>query len=163
MPLWKDRLEIAISEFEDRDELNSEYTFGNPATGSEISALEACIGRQLPADLRELLEEFNGVSYRDTTWGEEWRPLYLSTAQIANELQTYFAESGNPLPEDYELERVMFFAHQNGFGVLYCVCAEDFGEFSAGQILAMESGVGELYVEQDSLESFVSSPEYCSL
>jgi len=161
--MWKKLLEQAIAEFEDREELESEYKFGIPATGGEIATLELHLGRALPSDLRELFGEFNGVAYRDKAWGSEWRPLYLSTSEITGELESYFAESGNPLPEQHELQRVVFFAHQNGFGVLYAVCAEAFCDFSKGQVLAVESDAGEFYVERESLEEFVSEPTYCTL
>jgi SMI1 / KNR4 family (SUKH-1) len=163
MSMWKERLERAIAGFEDREELSSEYRFGSPASDSDIAALELHLGRALPSSLRELFGEFNGVAYRDNAWGSAWRPLYLSMSEIVGELRAYFAESGNPLPEEHEFQSVVFFAHQNGFGVLFAVCAEAFGEFSVGQVLAVESDVGEFYVECESLEDFVSQPSYCTL
>jgi hypothetical protein len=163
MVRWKPLLEKAIEEFEDRDSYGGEYRFAAPATTDEIARLEQNLGSPLHPDLRSMLLEFNGVAYRDKYWGPQWRPLYLSVSQMLEELQDYFANSGNPLPAADELRNVAFFAQQNGFGVVYAVCSRNFGDFTSGQVLALDHETGEFALERESLEEFVSDPSNCTL
>jgi cell wall assembly regulator SMI1 len=44
-----------------------EYAFGPPATVQELEAAERALGHPLPADVRKMLAEFNGVWYSTAT------------------------------------------------------------------------------------------------
>jgi hypothetical protein len=43
-------------------ETPSSFTFGPPATEQQLAALERAVSAKVPGDLRELLQEFNGVT-----------------------------------------------------------------------------------------------------
>jgi hypothetical protein len=163
MARWKKMLAGAIEGFDDREAFEAEYRFNPPASDGEIARLEQRLGTALPADLRSLLLEFNGVAYRDRYWGKEWRPLYLSVQEILGELEDYIANSGNPAPPAEELDSVAFFAQQNGFAVLFALCIRSFGNFAVGQVLSLDHETGEFELERETLEEFVSDPAYCTL
>ena len=60
MGKWREAFEEGRPSFDDR-EYGCVYHFGPPATPEQISEAEQLLGRPLPAELRSLLSEFNGV------------------------------------------------------------------------------------------------------
>jgi hypothetical protein len=163
MARWKKMIAGAIEGFDDREAFEAEYRFNTPASDGEIARLEQRLGMALPADLRSLLLEFNGVAYRDRHWGKEWRPLYLSIQEMLGELEDCIANSGNPAPLAEQLDSVVFFANQNGFAVLFALCVRSFGDFSVGQVVSLDHETGDFELERETLEEFVSDAAYCTL
>ncbi len=166
MAQWKTLLDEAIEEYGRRDYLASEYRFAAPATSDEIARLENSFGSGLHPDLRSMLFEFNGVAYRDKYWGPGWNPLYLSVPQILEqpeELREYFGGSEGPIPAVEEFHNVAFFAQKNGFGVVYALCLRSFGDFTSGQVLALDHETGEFEFERESLAEFVADPANCTV
>ena len=161
MSNWKEKFDSSSFGVSDKDELELEYKFGPPASETDIHETEESLKIIFPNELRSLLSEFNGIEAKDKYWG--WRQLYLSTSTMKNELQEYLMESGNPMPPKEELERVVFFAQQNGFALLFAVCIDAFEEFDKGQIICLVNDTGEFELECDSLDEFVSSSDYCVL
>ena len=161
MSKWKEVFSKSVSLAEELADYEYEYKFGPPANSIDIESLNSHLRMPIPKELEELLKEFNGVLAKDKYWG--WKELYLSINSMMIDLPEYFNESGNPLPPTIELCNTVFFAQQNGYGVLFGICTSGFNGFEVGQILAMESDAGELYLECNSLYDFVSSSEYCSL
>lgn len=161
MNKWKEAFLDSASEFEDKDELEIAYEFGEPASHDEIQKLEAALSIELPASLSELLSEFNGIGVKQKYWGSGH--LYLSTEYIANEIPAYFRESGNYVPNKNELNSIVFFAQQNGLSVLFALCVKPFNGFNIGEVLSLESDTGEFESECASLQEFVQSSEYCHL
>uniref|UniRef100_UPI002FD9AD5D SMI1/KNR4 family protein n=1 Tax=Arsukibacterium sp. TaxID=1977258 RepID=UPI002FD9AD5D len=160
---WREIFEQSAMNVPDKEELEIRYQFGQPSTESELATLEHQLGGPIPTELRSMLKEFNGIEIKEKDWGESWRPLYLSIAQILLEVVDYIETSGNPMPASDELANVVFFAHQNGFAELYAVCMRDFSEFRSGQILVLDHETGELQLAEESLSAFVSNPDYCTL
>jgi len=158
---WKNKFEKSSSEFVDKDELELEYKFGDPATEDQLSEVEKSLRICIPDSLRTLLLEFNGIEAKDKYRG--WNQLYLSTSNIMKEIPEYIQDSGNPMPPNDHLSKVIFFSQQNGFAVLYAVCVEPFETYLPNQIVAVESDAGEFYLACESLSEFVSSSEYCHL
>jgi len=60
---------------------------------------------------------------------------------------------GNPLPPT--LKKVVFVANSNGYGALFGLCLEDFGEFRKGQVLMLANDIGEFEKDHESLMDFV--------
>ncbi|HEY7158350.1 MAG TPA: SMI1/KNR4 family protein [Gemmataceae bacterium] len=139
-------------------EYGREYAFGPPATEQQFVAAESVLGVRLPAEVRELLSEFNGVWYTievDRREGYEPSILYLDIDHMTVEVPEYFRTSGNPLPAEEDLQKVVFIRQSNGFGDLWGVCLEDVAGFPAGSVVKLDHEVGELEVCSASLFQFV--------
>jgi hypothetical protein len=139
-------------------EYGRKYTFGSPATLEQVAAAEAVLGVRLSADVREMLSEFIGVWYTievDRRQGYEPSILYLDLEHLSVEVPRYFRTSGNPLPAEHDLVRVVFVSQSNGFGDLWGVCLEDVRGFRAGHVVNLDHEVGEFEACADSLYEFV--------
>jgi hypothetical protein len=139
-------------------EYGREYSFGPPATDEQLAAAEAALGIPLPADVREMLSEFNGVWYTievDRREGYEPAILYLDIEHMSVKVPEYFADCGNPLPPETELRKVVFVRQSNGFGDLWGVCAADVAGHRVGTIVKLDHEVGELEACASSLFEFV--------
>src|SRR5688500_13593545 len=109
MGKWKDAFQHGRPSSWDR-EYGREYEFGPPATDQQLAALEQQLGSPLPADLREMLREFNGVQYTikiDREQGYGPSKLLLTTEQIAGVLELLL-DTGNDLPPVEQLKQVAF-------------------------------------------------------
>ena len=139
-------------------EYGEQYEFGPPATEEQLAAAESVLGVRLPADVRELLTEFNGVWYTteiDRRHGYEPTILYLDTEYMTVRLPEYFRTCGNGLPSEEDLRKVVFVCQSNGFGDLWGVCLEDVAGFRAGTVVRLDHEVGELEECSPSLFEFV--------
>lgn len=163
MGRWKDMFELSAAKVPDKSARHLRHRFGPPATATELATLEGLLRGAIPAELRSMFSEFNGIEVEDGYWGEGWCPLYLSTEQIVADVTDYIETSGNPMPPPDELASVAFFAHQNGFAELYAVCIRKFSDFGLGQVLVLDHETGEFELAEESLSAFVSNPEYCVL
>ena len=161
MNVWKGIFEKASNEFEDKDELELSYKFGLPASSDDFKEVEVALRIKMPSELCQMLGEFNGIEATDNCWGT--KQLYLSTRDMIDEIPKYFRESGNYVPPQEELEKVIFFAQQNGYSALFALCIKPFNEFKVGDVLVVESDAGEFEPECNSLKDFVSSCNYCHL
>jgi len=125
---WRELFESNLPPVEER-EYGEQYTFGPPATPEELDAAERTLGVRLPADVRELLSEFNGVWYTtDISRERSGRPeiAYLDIHYMAVKVPEYFRSWGEEwrwLTE--QLAKVVYVYQSNGFGDLFGVCAED--------------------------------------
>lgn len=158
---WKKAFLSGASKFEDREELEINYTFGSPASTEDLRALKQAINLEIPKNLLDLMKEFNGIEVDQKYWGKG--QLYLSINFIIKELPKYFQESGNYLPPKNESDSVIFFAQQNGMAALFALCVKPFNTFNVGEVLALESDSGEFVPEALSLEDFVQSGSCCHL
>jgi len=149
------------SKFKDKDELEINYKFGNPASEEDLEELEKYLKAEIPEILFKLLSEFNGIEVTKKYWSAG--QLYLSTNFIINEIPKYFQESGNYVPPKEQLDSVIFFAQQNGLAALFALCVKPFDNFKTGEVLVLESDTGEFETEIGSLEEFIQSSVYCHL
>jgi hypothetical protein len=140
-------------------EYGAEYDFGPPATAEQVAAAEQVLGVALPADVRAMLSEFNGVWWRTRfADGREYRDiLYLDLQHMTEDVPRYFADCGNPLPPRKDRRKVVFVAQSNGFGELWGVCAADVAGHPAGAVVHLDHEVGELEPSHSSLAEFVRS------
>ncbi|MBN9122316.1 MAG: SMI1/KNR4 family protein [Planctomycetes bacterium] len=156
MGKWRTLFESSLPPAEQREH-REEYEFGPPATAEQIVAAERALGGQLPADVREMLSEFNGV-WRRTHFdgGRRYREIhYLDTQHMSVDVPSYFASCGNPLPPRYALRRVVFVAQSNGYGDLWGVCVADVVRHKAGAVVRLDHEVGRLEAWEPTLAEFV--------
>ena len=157
MGKWRDAFMHGRPSREDT-EYGTEYTFGPPATQEELAAAEQALGVRLPAEVRAMLSEINGI-WHTTTIGrrEGYEPTieFLDVQHMTVDVPEYFRDCGNELPPEEDLRKVVFVCQSNGFGDLYGVCAEDVGEFRAGEVVYLDHEVGELERCFPSLLDFV--------
>ena len=143
-----------VGEREDR----AEYEFGPPAAPAQLAAAEAALGVPLPADVREMLSEFNGV-WRTATYPDGRRSrkaLYLDVDALSVAVPEYFDDCGNDLPDPGDLRRVVFVAQSNGFADLWGVCAEAVAGHEAGAVVTLDHEGGGLGASHPSLAAFVA-------
>ncbi|HZT80573.1 MAG TPA: SMI1/KNR4 family protein [Gemmataceae bacterium] len=135
-----------------------EYTFGPPATKEQLAAVEAALGVKLPADVSQLLSEFNGVWFTtevDRREGYEPSILFLDTKHMSVEVPEYLRTCGNPLPPEDDLKKVVFVRQSNGFADLWGVCLKGVAGFRAGEVVKLDHEVGELEDCANSLYEFI--------
>jgi hypothetical protein len=135
-----------------------EYEFAPPATVEQLAAAERALGVRLPAEVRELLFEFNGVWYTTTVdrdLGYEPSISYLDVEHMAGRVWEYFRKCGNVLPPEADLRKVVFIYQGNGFGELYGVCVEAVAGHRAGAVVKLDHEIGELQRGYTSLADFV--------
>ena len=130
------------------------YDFGPPATAAEVAAAEQTLGLRLPADLRELLTEFNGVRVCSrTTPGPE---SYYLDLDLMVELAGRQREAGwAEVFANGELDKVVFVCGYNGWTQLWALCVEDVGEHPAGAVVYHDHDSSELEAGFPSLADFV--------
>jgi hypothetical protein len=130
------------------------YEFGPPAAEAEVVTAERALSVRLPADLRELVSEFNGVWVRART-SPEPDNHYLSLELMA-ELAERQREAGwAEVFENGELDKIVFICGYNGWTQLWALCVEDVGEFPAGAVVYHDHDAAELEAGYASLADFV--------
>jgi hypothetical protein len=130
------------------------YDFGPPATAAKFDAAERALGLRLPAELREMLSEFNGVWVRVRTHPEP-ENYYLSL-DLMVELAERQREAGwGDVFENGELDKVVFVCGYNGWAQLWALCVEDVGEYPAGAVVYHDHDSSELEAGFPSLADFV--------
>ena len=157
MSKWRTLFESKLPPVEERD-YRMVYEFGPPATEAQLAAAEAVLGVRLPADVREMLSEFNGV-WATATFDDGRRSrkvLYLDTNGLSVQVPEYFDDCGNDLPDAEDLRKVVFVAQSNGFGDLWGVCAEDVAGHKAGVVVTLDHEGGGLRATHPSLAAFVA-------
>lgn len=138
-------------------EYRTEYTFGPPATAEQIAAAEAALKVRFPAAVREMLSEFNGVwSVATFDAGNTYNEIhFLNLQHMTADVPDYCADSGNPMPPEEDLRKVVWVCQSNGFGELWGVCTEAVAGHPAGAVVHMDHEVGELEECRPSLAEFV--------
>jgi hypothetical protein len=159
MGKWREVFEAELPPVAERP-YRTEYHFGPPAEADQIAAAEAALKVQFPADVREMLSEFNGVWSRShfDDGREDSDIRFLDLQHMTVEVPRYFAEcGGNPLPPKKDRRRVVFVCQSNGFAELWGVCVEDVAGHQAGAVVKLDSEVGEFEPSHASLAAFVRS------
>lgn len=156
MGKWRALFEVNLPPVGER-EYGAEYDFGPAATPAQLAAAEAALKVEFPADVREMLAEFNGVWRRTTIHGTEYRDvLYLDLQGMTVDVPQYFADcGGNPLPQPDDLRKVVFLCQSNGFADLWGVCVADVAGHPAGAVVHLDHEVGELEASHPSVADFV--------
>jgi hypothetical protein len=158
MGKWRTLFESSLPPVAERP-YKAEYDFALPASDEQLAAAEQALGVVFPADVREMLSEFNGVWCRTHfPDGREYRDiLYLDLQHMTVDVPQYFADCGNPLPPKKDRQKVVFVAQENGFGELWGECAAEVAGHPAGAVVCLDHEVGELEPSHPCLEEFVRS------
>jgi hypothetical protein len=149
---------------------STEYTFGSPATQEQLASVERELGVRLPAEVRELLTEFNGVwetSEDSFRHGSVPDILVLDTECMTVSVPDYLRDWGDPplTPSGTDLRQLLFVAQVNGFADLYGVCLEPVYDrydgtivrldLDAGAVVKLDHETGELEYAFSNLKEFV--------
>lgn len=131
------------------------YAFGPPATEEDIARVEGELGVRLPAEVRELLSEFNGV-WETRSCGRPIR-VYLDAECMRIGAQEYIRYGGDPpiTPSGADLRKIVYVAQMNGFADLYGVCLEPIGGFPVGAVVKLDHEAWELRAAAPNLMAFV--------
>jgi uncharacterized protein (TIGR02996 family) len=158
---WRTLFEANLPPFGER-EYGEMYEFGPPATAEQLAAAEAVLGVRLPADVRDLLSEFNGVWYtvgRVRRGRSEPDILYLDiehmTVDVLQHFRTYSEGPYNWHPPLEVLRQVVFVCQTNGFENLWGVCTADVAGHRVGEVVRLNHVVGGLEATHTSLAEFV--------
>lgn len=134
MGKWRDLFESNLAPVEARD-FGEHYVFNPPATAEQITSVEEELGFRLPADVREMLLEFNGI-LRGTTHCEPFTH-YFSTEEMLVDVPAYIRQWEDKALD--ELARhVVFVCHENGMADLYGVVVTDYAAFRAGEVVMVD-------------------------
>lgn len=160
MGKWREAFEEGRPSFDDRN-YGSVYHFGPPATPEQIAEAERHLGRPLPAELRSLLSEFNGVRCTTRLSGpdDEGDIAFLATADFSDVLR-YLRDVEAELPKPVRLGKIVFFWQDNGYAELYGICAEPVGKWPLGKwpegtIVHLDHESQELAAVYPNLMAFV--------
>jgi len=155
MGKWREAFEEGRPSFDDR-EYGCVYHFGAPATPEELVEAEQVLGRPLPAELRDLFSEFNGVrcTVRVSGPDDEGDITFLSAADFADVLG-YLRDVEKDLPKPVRKGKVIFFWQDNGYAELYGICTEPVGKSPAGTIVHLDHESQKLEALYPNLMAFV--------
>lgn len=145
MGKWRDLFESKLPAIGKRRH-GEQYTFASPATPEQIADAEQKLGVQLPVEIREILSEFDGI------WCSTWamrdqgcKPeiSFLDLDHITISIPDYLGDGCESCPID-QLQQVVFFWQENGFGCLWGVCTKDVAGHRAGSVVRLDHEVQEL-------------------
>lgn len=155
MGKWRDAFEESRPSVDDR-RYGTRYHFGPPATAEELDEAGRVLGRALPAELRSLLEEFNGARSTVRVSGpeDEGDIVFLATADYPD-LLGYLRDVESDLPRSVRQGKVVFFWQDNGFSELYGICTEPVHKIPAGSVVHLDHESQELTARYPDLMTFV--------
>ncbi len=159
---WRTLFEVNLLPEEMR-EYHTKYVFGPPATPAAIEAAEAALGMRLPADVRGMLAEFNGVwehnRYRAGNTSEDIHLLDLQhmSVDVPDHLSKWDSDWGHEIPQPDGWRKVVFVCQSNGFGNLWGVCVEPVSGHPAGAVVKVDHNFREWEPSYPSLAEFVRS------
>ncbi|HEY7313131.1 MAG TPA: SMI1/KNR4 family protein [Gemmataceae bacterium] len=153
MGKWRTMFEANLPPVDERT-YGEQYDFAPPATEEQLATAESALGTRFPADVREMLSEFNGI-WRRTKFGGDPSIQYLDLHHMTVAVPEYFRTCGNELPPKKDLRKIVFVCQFNGFGDLWGVCVSDVAGHRAGEVVKLDHEVGELEASHPSLAEFV--------
>lgn len=124
--------------------------FNPPVTEDELQRFEAEIGAKLPADVREMLLEFNGMEQPE--WGQR-APFILGTSHM--KLPEFYTDWDVPTDKLVEWSKNIVYVKQfNSFTYLWGVVVKPFAEFQIGDIVEFDhDDIGDAEEASDLLAS----------
>jgi|GEM_PF-1751257 len=159
---WRTRFEVNLTPAAQR-KYAEQYEFGPPATEEQLTAVESALGLRLPADVRELLSEFNGVWETAEIHQHRGKPeiLFLDTEHMAVRVPAYLRSVAEYVPPEKDLQKVVFVCGTNGFATLWGVCIEDVADFRAGEVVMLDHAGQVFEPRAPSLFEFARGTAYC--
>jgi hypothetical protein len=132
MGKWKDAfLKSLDPEFDAPDE----FEFGAPAKDTELAAAGAALAAELPTDLTELLQEFNGVT-RVSELGKE--PYFFDTREIPVAGEYYRNWDCDTTRAMEWFKNVAFVCQENGYAAMWGVVVKPFASFKHGDVVSFD-------------------------
>ena len=112
----------------------ADCVFNPPATEDEIAAFESNIGAPLPADVREMLLEFNGI---DKPEFGTLTPFMLGINQM--KLPEFYTDWDVPTDKLIDWSKNIVYVRQlNSFTYLWGVVVKPFANFKPGDIVELD-------------------------
>ena len=134
MGKWRNLFEATLLPPGER-EFGEYYVFNPPATHEQLASVEEGLGFPLPDEVREMLQEFNGV--RQGTSFSEPGSHYFSTAEMLGFVRDY-VEQWEDETLDELARHVVFICHENGLADLYGVVVRDCAGFRTGEVIRVD-------------------------
>lgn len=111
------------------------FKFGPPATEEQMATLESKIDATIPEDLRELLQEFNGVVTTGVLGEEDY---YFSTEKMP-EAADYYREWDADTGLVMQLfARVLLVCQENGYSAMWGVVVKPFAHYKYGDVVSFD-------------------------
>ena len=155
---WRLLFEANLPPLEQR-RYEAEYKFGPPATKKELAAAEQALGFRLPADVRGMVSEFNGVWDRTRAHranGGDWEMYFLDLREMVSHVGHMREIGWEEHFQEGELGKLVFVCQWNNFADLWAVCAADVAGHKAGTVVFLDHDDGQLEAKYPGLAEFVS-------
>jgi hypothetical protein len=132
MGKWKKAFLKSIdSEFESA----ASFEYGPPATEAQLAGLERTISAKIPGDLRELLQEFNGVTREGLTGREEF---YFSTKSMPEAAEYYRNWDCDTKLAMRQFSNVLLVCQENGMSEMWGVVVKPFATYKYGDVVSFD-------------------------
>jgi hypothetical protein len=113
----------------------SSFEFGPPATEKQLAALERAVSARIPSDLRELLQEFNGVT-RDGPIGRE--DYFFSTEKMPQAAEYYRKWDCDTTLAMQLFSNVLLVCQENGLSEMWGVVVKPFATYKYGDVVSFD-------------------------
>jgi uncharacterized protein (TIGR02996 family) len=148
---WRTLFEVNLRPLEQR-EYEEVYTFNPPATAEQLDEAEEKLGVRLPADVRALWAEFNGVLHTtrmDRQHGSDPEPYLLDLKQMVEADDAMRDEYGwqERFDEEYgegTFASLLYINAYDGMATAWLLCLDDAAEHPAGTVLFHDHDTTEL-------------------
>ncbi len=113
----------------------SSFEFGPPATEKQLAALERAVSAKIPSDLRELLQEFNGVT-RDGPTGRE--DYFFSAEKMPQAAEYYRNWDCDTTLAMRLFGNVLLVCQENGLSEMWGVVVKPFATYKYGEVVSFD-------------------------
>ena len=113
----------------------SSFEFGPSATEKQLAGLERAISAKIPSDLRELLQEFNGVT-RDGLVGRE--DYFFSTEKMPEAAEYYRNWDCDTTLAMQLFSNVLLVCQENGMSEMWGVVVRPFATYKYGDVVSFD-------------------------
>jgi hypothetical protein len=132
MGRWKDAFLNSLDpEFENPSSLE----FGAPATEEQLAALERKISGKIPPELRELLQEFNGVTQLGPMGKEEY---FFSTETMPEAAEYYRNWDCDTTLAMQLFSKILLVCQHNGLAAMWGVVVKPFAHYQYGDVVSFD-------------------------
>ena len=113
----------------------SSFESGPPATEQQLAVLERSVSAKIPPDLRELLQEFNGVT-RDGPTGRE--DYFFSTETMLQAAEYYRNWDCDTTLAMQLFANVLLVCQENGMSEMWGVVVRPFARYRYGEVVSFD-------------------------
>jgi hypothetical protein len=133
MGKWK---QAFVKSIEPEFESLASFEFGAPATEKQLAALERAVSAKIPSDLRELLQEFNGVARKDGPMGRE--DYFFSTEKMPQAAECYRSWDCDTTLAMQLFSKVLLVCQVNGHSAMWGVVVKPFATYKYGDVVSFD-------------------------